>query len=107
MDYIDNPDDSLASGLFVPSLLPLLSICLIGLALIGMWLGSPGLASRHADADQPLFGIQTIDPLGVHFPALPFQKNRQAPIPVAHPAAGQFAQSYPQRILRIAVMLVA
>ena len=33
-----------AGWLIVPSLLPLLSICMVDLGLIGMWLGSPNLA---------------------------------------------------------------
>lgn len=57
--------------------------------------------------DQSLLGVQTINPLGVHFPALPLQHHCQPSIAVPHTAAGQLALPHPQRILRIGVMLVA
>jgi hypothetical protein len=51
-----------AGWLFVPSLLPLLSICLIDLALIGMWLGSPRLASILNPIPIGPFFIRVDDP---------------------------------------------
>src|SRR5450631_2008454 len=56
--------------------------------------------------DQALFGIQTIDPLRVHFPALPLQQNRKTPVSVTHPAPSQFTQTHPQRFLRIPMMFI-
>ena len=43
--------------------------------------------------DQTLLGIQMLDALSVHFPALAPQQNGQAAVAVAHPAAGQLAQA--------------
>jgi len=56
--------------------------------------------------DQALLGIEPIDPLRVHFPALALQQHRQPTIPIANATAGQLPQSHPQRFLRIAMMLV-
>ena len=41
--------------------------------------------------DQALLGIQPVDALGVHFPALALEKHSQPPVAVAHTAAGQLA----------------
>jgi phosphoserine phosphatase RsbU/P len=54
--------NSEAGWLFVPSLLPLLSICLIDLGLIGMWLGSPRLASFLNPIRVGTFFIRVDDP---------------------------------------------
>jgi phosphoserine phosphatase RsbU/P len=51
-----------AGWLFVPSLLPLLSICLVDLSLIGMWLGSTRLASILNPIPIGPFFIRVEDP---------------------------------------------
>jgi hypothetical protein len=51
-----------AGWLFVPSLLPLLSICLIDLSLIGTWLGSAHLASIGNPIPIGPFFIRVDDP---------------------------------------------
>jgi hypothetical protein len=56
-----------AGWLFVPSLLPLLSICLIDLALIGMWLGSPRLASIINPIPIGTFFIRVDDPANLAY----------------------------------------
>jgi len=54
--------NSEAGWLFLPSLLPLLSICLIDLGLIGMWLGSARLASILNPIPIGPFFIRVDDP---------------------------------------------
>ena len=54
--------NSEAGWLFLPSLLPLLSICLIDLGLIGMWLGSARLASILNPIPIGTFFIRVDDP---------------------------------------------
>ncbi len=48
---------------------------------------------------QSLLGIQTIDPLRVHFSTLALQQDRQAPVAVPHSAAGQLPQTHPQCLM--------
>jgi hypothetical protein len=54
--------NSEAGWLFAPSLLPLLSICLIDLGLIGLWLGSPRLGSIINPIPVGTFFIRVDDP---------------------------------------------
>src|SRR6185437_10427409 len=56
--------------------------------------------------DQSFFGVEPVNALGIYFPAFPLEHHRQPPISVPDPAAGQFAQSHPQCILGISMMLV-
>jgi hypothetical protein len=55
---------------------------------------------------QSLLGIQTVDPLRVYFPTLALQQDRQAPVAVPYPAAGQLPHTHPQCLMAFSMMLV-
>src|SRR5215469_7675900 len=56
---------------------------------------------------QPLFPVETVDPLGVHLPALAAEEHSQPPITVANSGGGKFSQTHPQIDLWVTATLVA
>ena len=60
-----------------------------------------GLRAVLGPHRQPFVRIQSIDPFGVHLPALPSQQHRESPIPEAYSARRQLSQPHAQRLLRI------
>lgn len=56
---------------------------------------------------RPSLGLQPADALGVHLPAFALQQHGQAKLAVAHTAAVQFSQMYPQGSCAGHVILVA